>query len=1056
MKCIVAAVVATACTVCVAGRRPDLVERVRSGEITEARVSWWGFDASDSTPFIKAALSSGAKKIVFDKAAGPWVTLPLVVERAAGLEILLEPGVELVARRGEFKDVRDALLTVRNSRGVKISGSGAALRMWRDDYTRAPYEKGEWRHTLSLMKSSEVSVHGLRLAESGGDGIYVNDVKDCVVRGVVCDRNLRQGISVISAENLLIEDCTLSNTKGAPPEAGIDFEPNRASERIVNCVMRNCTIFGNAGNGIEMYLNPLDAASRDVSLLFEDCRVAGNKWGFCLSSDDPPLRSVKGEVVMRRCVFDRPEKGARVFMVPEMPIKAKFEDCVLRMGKHGGGVEETRLDDAWLAQFARDEKVPPGVKIVDNLGLGRAVVHDARPGEAVRFSPLKMRNALDFVFYATKAGTVRFSARQCKFGAKGRLMTGPVSVKDESGREVAKINMSDVGESETPFSVAVPAAGYYFFRVKNAFSLFSILSSDAPVAVDVRKSCVNLNSCEGSLYVPVPDGCGRFAVFVSGAFPREVVAAKVTDPSGREVWGRDAICMWHTCVSPEKPSPGVWTVSFARPQQGRFDDYKCEVGGLPALLFLSPEKYWCTAPVAPVESVEETVVEVDFSHEVGPVKPVNGVGQPPMVGKLSGWPMFHYLKEAGIPYSRLHDVSGWLGGGLFVDIPNLFPDFDADENDPRSYCFAYTDSLMKALDANGVEPFFRLGVSIENFVYFKDRFPPKNILPPKDFAKWARICEHVIRHYTEGWADGFRMKVTYWEIWNEPENHPDDNLNPMFRGPFSEYMRLYGVVATHLKKCFPHLKIGGYGHCGFYAGVGSDHVPAANSSPRMQYFVECSHKFLAAARDNKWPLDFFSYHSYSAPKEALRQVRFADEHLNEYGFTADKCERIFNEWLPYVKHENLGSSLQAAGVAAELIGLQNGPCDVACIYDARCGVGNYSPLFNPLTCKPHKAYYAFTAFNELRKRGKAVAVHKSGDKDVWIAAAKGEKDAAVMVANDSDRVVPLACDFMGRKVLGCRITDDSRTDEAIPFPNELPPHSFVVAILDNGAAGAMK
>ena len=93
---------------------------------------------------------------------------------------------------------------------------------------------------------------------------------------------------------------------------------------------------------------------------------------------------------------------------------------------------------------------------------------------------------------------------------------------------------------------------------------------------------------------------------------------------------------------------------------------------------------------------------------------------------------------------------------------------------------------------------------------------------------------------------------------------------------------------------------------------------------------------------------------------------------------------------------------------------------------------------------------------ELRKRGTAVAVHKSGDKDVWIAAAKGEKDAAVMVANDSDRVVPLACDFMGRKVLSCRITDDSRTDEAIPFPNELPPHSFVVAILDNGAAGAMK
>ena len=438
-------------------------------------------------------------------------------------------------------------------------------------------------------------------------------------------------------------------------------------------------------------------------------------------------------------------------------------------------------------------------------------------------------------------------------------------------------------------------------------------------------------------------------------------------------------------------------------------------------------------------------VKVDFAKAVGPVKPVNGVGQPPLVGKLADYPMFHYLKDAGIPYSRLHDVGGWLGGGLFVDIPVIFPDFDADENDPKSYRFAYTDSLLKALDKHDVEPFFRLGVTIENFV--SRGYPPMNILPPKDFAKWGRICEHVIRHYTEGWADGFKMKITYWEIWNEPENHPDENRNPMFKGPFSEYIRLYGTVAPYLKAKFPHIKIGAYGSCGYYAGVGSDNVPAANSTPRTQYFVECSHKFLAAVRDNKWPLDFFSYHSYSAPTEAMRQVRFADEHLNQYGFTADRCERVFNEWLPYVKHENLGSALQAAGVAAELLALQNGPCDVACIYDARCGVGNYSPLFNPLTYKPHKAYYAFTAFNELRKRGTAVAVQAAGDKDLYVAAAKGEKDAAVMMANDSDRAIPLACDFQGRRPVACRITDMKRTDAPCDMPAELPPRSFIVAIL---------
>ena len=197
-------------------------------------------------------------------------------------------------------------------------------------------------------------------------------------------------------------------------------------------------------------------------------------------------------------------------------------------------------------------------------------------------------------------------------------------------------------------------------------------------------------------------------------------------------------------------------------------------------------------------------VTVDWTDEIGIVKPVNAVGQPPMNGGPYAFSMLHYLKDAGIPYSRLHDVGGWLGRGVWVDIPNLFPDFDADENDPKSYVFDFTDALLTNLVANGVEPYFRLGVTIENFATVEG-FAPRRILPPKDFAKWARVCEHVIRHYTEGWANGHKLKISYWEIWNEPENHPEVRYNPMWRAPFSEYIRFYGVVAPYLKSKFPHL-----------------------------------------------------------------------------------------------------------------------------------------------------------------------------------------------------------------------------------------------------------
>lgn len=101
------------------------------------------------------------------------------------------------------------------------------------------------------------------------------------------------------------------------------------------------------------------------------------------------------------------------------------------------------------------------------------------------------------------------------------------------------------------------------------------------------------------------------------------------------------------------------------------------------------------------------------------MKPIHGGGQPPIGGKdLTEY--FHYLTEAGIPFSRLHDVGGPFGSNRYVDVPNIFRNFDADETDPASYDFTFTDHLLKALVEAGVEPYYRLGVTIENYAYIKN------------------------------------------------------------------------------------------------------------------------------------------------------------------------------------------------------------------------------------------------------------------------------------------------------------------------------------------------
>ena len=169
----------------------------------------------------------------------------------------------------------------------------------------------------------------------------------------------------------------------------------------------------------------------------------------------------------------------------------------------------------------------------------------------------------------------------------------------------------------------------------------------------------------------------------------------------------------------------------------------------------------------------------------------------------------------------------------------------------------------------------------------------------------------------------------------------------MWHGSFAEYCRLYEVASKHLKAAFPHLKIGGYGSCG---------VAWINSwkETRAKHHVECFHKFLAFVRERDCPLDFYSFHSYSRIPNMMEQARYVRDALDNAGFR--DVPTCLNEWLPHASHEKLGTALQAAEIAAALIAFQNGPVDSAAIYDARCAVGNYSPLFNPLTYTPHKAY----------------------------------------------------------------------------------------------------
>ncbi len=245
-------------------------------------VAWWGFDETDATGILQACFHSGARIILVPNMGKPWVAGPLFLD--SDTTLLLEEGVEIHAKKGSFQEPADSLFTLRNLRNVTLYGYGARLKMRKEDYRRPPYRKAEWRHAFKLHGCTGIALYGVTAESSGGDGVYLGTDErkrfneNIILKDLVLRDHYRQGISVISAQGLLIENVEMSFTEGTLPSAGIDFEPNYSEERLARCTLKNCLIASNGGAGISAALGALNEQSLPLDIRIENCTVAGN---FC-------------------------------------------------------------------------------------------------------------------------------------------------------------------------------------------------------------------------------------------------------------------------------------------------------------------------------------------------------------------------------------------------------------------------------------------------------------------------------------------------------------------------------------------------------------------------------------------------------------------------------------------------------------------------------------------------------------------------------------------------------------------------------------------------------
>ena len=371
----------------------------------------------------------------------------------------------------------------------------------------------------------------------------------------------------------------------------------------------------------------------------------------------------------------------------------------------------------------------------------------------------------------------------------------------------------------------------------------------------------------------------------------------------------------------------------------------------------------------------EPAATVDFSAGKGAVKRLNGVCNPPPLGTVrSDWyrETFGALDIAGI---RFHDVTYANPGLALVDISRIFPLPHADADDPRNYRFGPTDDYIAYCREFTNEIEFRIGEQIE---HYKNHY---RVFPPKDCDKYARVCLNIVRHYNDGWANGFRWNIRRWSIWEEPDSRA------IFDGDYEkEYFPLYAKIATTLKAAYPDLQVGG-----------------PQTRGREMFRAE---KFVAYCREHRLPLDFCGITDYRRSVDKFLEIAAETRRiLDTNGY--EKAEMAFSEWH-YQPNPWSGATAEerrrswddstgvdsAAFTAAMFLSGQDAPIDKMFYYAT--DVENWA-LYDIMLRRRYPVWSVFKAFADTARLERRVATTADAKRGFYALATRGEGNRGALL-----------------------------------------------------------
>ncbi len=391
-------------------------------------------------------------------------------------------------------------------------------------------------------------------------------------------------------------------------------------------------------------------------------------------------------------------------------------------------------------------------------------------------------------------------------------------------------------------------------------------------------------------------------------------------------------------------------------------------------------------------------ITVDASSDLGRLKPLRGVNSGPLpwsdrpaverlndVVEVSDRTGYRSLgadaslgyKAANIDLIRIHDNYG--PGDIYANFKGrremadgtsvaatsrnelvMFPRLSANSQDPASYNFGPTDTLIKSIYAIGARPIFRIGASAG-----ENSGVPSAFDSDSDYKHYARIAHHVVKHYNKGWNNGFRYGIKYWEVLNEPDGRIDAR----------KYYKLYSQLARAVKSADKHALIGG---------------PALMFTHNGPSYRE---DFLRYLRDNKVPLDFWTFHDYNVDAaDPYLYVRIGEDMrklLDDFGF--QKSKLIMDEWnVLGINPELLTLGGRAAFTTSAIIYMQDSPIDEQTFYMG-------PNLFGEDGKSPNKLGQSFIALGKMKETPIRLSVTGNDTKGFAVQAGKAPDGKAINI-----------------------------------------------------------